>query len=370
MTYRSFAFKATLFIAATTALSATASAGAGPLVAGATAQDPASQAVVPLALSRIDFSTGTMTLWPSNPAARLGGTLGDIGSDAGERLALPQVGPNLPVKGSRFSSVMRARDFFDLEAYPARVVAKLYRLNDEGKRQGTACTAQFIGPRHLLTAAHCLIDRSAGEPYPGFQIALRHDGGRDHGVLPVTVAWVPTGETTPRPSVIHATTAIDWAADCHDVALIEVDNPVGRQLGWLGMSTTATPDRILHRFSYPNESTAVLAQRRLDTDEQRDADTLKWEQEYIAGVRLTEPDFSPDNLYYEFGPADQIHDEAVSERNGAILPGRSGSALIYGNGQAVGVMSRAVEGVNYSCRLTPEVIGAFALIAQLESTSD
>lgn len=312
------------------------------------------------ALSRIDFATGSITPWrPDRIAPRLS-TEGAPGEAAGQALILPATGPVLAVRGSRFSPVMRARDLFDIEAYPARAVAKLFRLTADGARQGTACTAQFVGPRHLLTAAHCLVDRTTGRPHSGFEIALRHDGGRDDGVAPVTAAWAPTSETTQRPSVVLATGPIDWAADCHDIALIEIAEPAGRRLGWLGMSTTAVVDQVLHRFSYPNESTATLAQRHLDTLDQPDEETLQREQAYIATMKLTEPDFSPDNLYYEFGPADRIQQEALSERNGAVLPGRSGSALMDGQGNVLGIMSRAVSGSNYSCRLTPELVGIFA----------
>lgn len=312
-------------------------------------------------LSRIDLATGTIAPWQDNAETRVSidGSPG-IGTDA--RPALPRSGPGLPAKGSRFSTLMRARDLFDVGAYPARAIAKLYRLDAEGKRQGTACTAQFVGPRHLLTAAHCLIDRSVGKAHPGFEIALRYDGGRHHGILPVTAGWLPSSETTMRPSVVRATKPIDWAADCHDMALIEVEVPVGSDLGWLGMSSSATTGTTLHRFSYPQESATVAIERQAqDTTQPKDIrDYLRKE---LIRARLTEPDFSPDNLYYEYGPPDQVHDEALSERNGAVLPGRSGSALIDARGNALAIMSRATQGVNYSCRLTPEVIGAFVRIA-------
>lgn len=363
MPTRSFVLKTSLFTAAL--LATTACAAADPRSAIATAPTPdASLEAAPLALSRIDFASGAMTPWAAEGIAPRTSTEDDLGDQTGERLALPQAGPTLPVRGSRFSSLMRARDLFDLDAYPARVVAKLYRLDAEGKRQGTACTAQFVGPRHLLTAAHCLVDRTVGRPHPGFEIALRYDGGRDRGVLPITAAWAPTSETTARPSVIHATGPIDWAADCHDVALIEVAEPAGRRLGWLGMSTLTDPAVTLHRFSYPNESTTAAIERQLQRGGEPD-DIRNHLNRTLANSRLTEPDFSPDNLYYEFGPADQIHDEALSERNGAILPGRSGSAMIDGSGNVLGVMSRAVSGVNYSCRLNPDLIGTFATIAGL-----
>lgn len=361
MPSRSLALK--IWTATSALLATAASVAADPQPAGAmVSTGEASRDATALALSRIDFAAGTVTPWTVKGIAPRTSTNGALGDDAGEPLALPEAGPPLPVRGSRFSALMRARDLFQLERYPARAVAKLYRLDAKGKRQGTACTAQFVGPRHLLTAAHCLIDRTVGRPHPGFEIALRHDGGRDHGILPVTAGWAPTVETTARPRVIHVEGPIDYAADCHDVALIQVAEPAGERLGWLGMSSGASDERILHRFSYPNESSATTFQRLLDAGDQPET-AQAGIRKSIENRRLTEPDFSPDNLYYEYGPPDQVHDEALSERNGAVLPGRSGSALIDGSGNARAIMSRSVLGVNYSCRLTPELIGAFSSIA-------
>lgn len=318
----------------------------------------------PPGLSRIDFATGAVVPWAPG-AAPLAATQGAPGSDAGERLALPDAAPPLPMRGSRFSPLMRARDLFDIGLYPARAVAKLYRLDADGNRQGTACTAQFVGPRHLLTAAHCLVDRTIGRPHPGFEIALRHDGGEDQGVLPVTAAWAPAGELTQRPSIIQATGPIDWAADCRDVALIEVPEPAGARLGWLGMASRADPDAVLHRFSYPNESSAARLERDLADGNWPD-NVREHLERSLANARRNEPDFSPTNLYYEYGPADQVHEEALSQRTATVLPGRSGSALIDDGAAVLGILSRVTSGVNYNCRLTPALIGAFASIAGLD----
>lgn len=316
------------------------------------------------ALNRIDFATGAVVPWTPETAP-LAATAGARGSDAGERLALPDAAPPLPIRNSRFSPLMRARDLFDIARYPARAVAKLYRLDSDGNRQGTACTVQFVGPRHLLTAAHCLVDRTVGRPHPGFEIALRHDGGEDDGVLPVTAAWAPPGELTQRPSVIQVTGPVDWAADCHDVALIEVPEPAGARLGWLGMASRPDADAVLHRFSYPNESSAVRLERDVANEGLPDL-VRQHLRRSLDEARRSEPDFSPANLYYEYGLTDQLHEEALSQRTATVLPGRSGSALIDGGGAVLGILSRVTSGVNYNCRLTPALIGAFASIAGLD----
>lgn len=319
-------------------------------------------------LGRVDFAAGTITPW-DGVAANRHHTPAFPGEDAGDALALPEAGPSLPARGSGFSTLFRARDVLDIGLHPARTAAKLYRLDPEGDRQGTACTAQFVGPRHLLTAAHCLVDRTTGTPHPGFEIALRHDGGRDDGILPVISAWAPVSEMEARPAQVAASGDDGPASRCQDMALIEVSEPAGLQLGWLGMSSRADPSQTLHRFSYPHESSSAGLERDLAAGILPE-NAVAFVRREIESRQLTEPDFSPDNLYYEYGPPDEVQEQALVERNGAVLPGRSGSALINGEAAALAVMSRAVSGANYSCRLTPEIIGAFAAIAGLDDHAD
>lgn len=325
-------------------------AAAGPGVADATD------------LKHITFDRGEVAVWSASVSPR-DHTPAHVADEVAP-LALPTARPALPARGSTFSTLFRARDLFDLGRHPATTAAKLFQLKEDGERQGTACTAQFVGPRHLLTAAHCLVDRATGRPRPGFEIAVRHDGGSDQGVYRVVAAWGPASEFEPRPVVVQTTAPLDLAADCHDVALIAVDRPVEASGGWLGMSISVDPALPVHRFSYPHESSAAVIERLLTTQEHPDnvKDYMRLE---IAKRRLSEPDFSSENLYYEYGVVEGVHAEALTERNGAVLPGRSGSAMIDGQGRVVAIMSRAAEGENYSCRLTPYLIGAFSDIAGL-----
>ena len=85
-------------------------------------------------------------------------------------------------------------------------------------------------------------------------------------------------------------------------------------------------------------------------------------------LRRTEPDFSPINLYYEFGHADEAEGRYIAYRTPYSAPGRSGSALIDGEARVVALASRGYSGTFYSCRLTAADIGAVrALMARAEA---
>lgn len=131
-------------------------AAAGPGVADATD------------LKHITFDRGEVAVWSASVSPR-DHTPARVADEVAP-LALPTASPALPARGSTFSTLFRARDLFDLERHPATTAAKLFQLKEDGERQGTACTAQFVGPRHLLTAAHCLVDRATGRPRPASRL--------------------------------------------------------------------------------------------------------------------------------------------------------------------------------------------------------
>lgn len=315
-------------------------------------------------LSRIDFETGRIESWSREYSDRTS-TPPHLGGMGGQPLLLPDREPSPRPRGSTFSMLFRARDFFDLAQHPARAVAKLYRLTETGERAGTACTAQFVGPRHLLTAAHCIFDRETGRPHSGFEIALRYDGGRDEGVIPVLAAWAPTKATQPRPTSVLTVEAYDVGAGCWDIALIEIAEPRGDALGWLGMTSDIEAGGLMHRFSYPNRSAAEGLEAQV-SDPSYPEDVRAFIREELEQLRLSEPDFSPANLYYEYGVPDRVQDEALIVSNRVVLPGRSGSALIDDEGRIAAIMSRAAGGEAANCRLTPELIGDFAAIAGVD----
>lgn len=282
---------------------------------------------------------------------------GSAGTDTRAPAALPTAAPPLPVRGSRFSPLYRARDVVDLAKRPARVTAKLLRLDAAGAPDGTACTATFIAPRKLLTAGHCLVDRTTGKPHAAFRLLARYDDGRSGAEVAVTRAWVESAGL----KLADPTDARVTPTQCTDYAVIEIAEPLGAATGWAGMSATVRPDAVLHRFSYPQTSSAARLRAAADKPglpEQARAYVLK-EADRLARA---EPDFAPTNLYYEYGVPDDLQPAYVADRNGYVAPGRSGSALIDADGDIVALLSRSYGRTTYSCRLSAAQIGAIRSI--------
>lgn len=117
-------------------------------------------------------------------------------------------------------------------AYPYGAVGKLYWSN------GAWCSAALVGPRHVLTAKHCLNANASATFAPGFDVKPRFG---EAAVLRVI------------------TTNIEWGTPCgwkNDWAILIIDKRFGEDQGYFGVQL---PDRkfvdkpIFDHVGYPGD---------------------------------------------------------------------------------------------------------------------
>lgn len=113
----------------------------------------------------------------------------------------------------------------DSSNYPFRVFGLLQAQTKDGFSN---CSATLIGPRTLVTAAHCLYDHAEGW-YDNFMFApgLTSMDNAPFGVWDYETAYIFEGYISNYQGYYGS--VVPW-----DIAVVILQQPVGDQLGWLG----------------------------------------------------------------------------------------------------------------------------------------
>ena len=126
------------------------------------------------------------------------------------------------------------RDYWNSAEYPFHSVGRLQW------ESGTFCSGALVGPRHVLTAKHCIPD----EPMSG-NFAPGYDDGERFGSAQIQVALTSAGQEKGSP----CETKDDWA-------VLVLDQNLGDELGYFGVKS---PDHskldqpIFYHMGYPGD---------------------------------------------------------------------------------------------------------------------
>jgi len=166
-------------------------------------------------------------------AARADGVeLGSMPADAGPR-------PDVVVQeGWSNNDDSRVR-LTSTTSWPYRAIGTLF----DG---GGDCTGTRIGPRHVLTAAHCIYNRDTASWYNiNFKPGRNGTDSAPYGSSGAAVYWVP-----------YEYMALESGVNGYDIGLIVLDAPVGN--GWMGYGAWSggfLDDQNLYMRGYPRCNT-------------------------------------------------------------------------------------------------------------------
>lgn len=168
--------------------------------------------------------------------------------------------------------------------WPGRIALRLDFMNILGDF-GHECSGILVGPKHALTAAHCVNWRTyeridQGWVSDSFYVRPGFDRGRD---LPDSAG---TGRMEPvRVVKSWVSRSVFDLADQHgfgyagddDWALLELERDVGTQLGWaaVGPLEPGAQNRYYHMLSYPSRALCLVGEV-CDTVSRSDSLSHSW----------------------------------------------------------------------------------------------
>jgi V8-like Glu-specific endopeptidase len=203
--------------------------------------------------------------------------------------------------GCNFSDLTRASSLFNLSYYPLRCAVTFNKYKNGFLTR--LCTGMMVGSEFVVSAGHCFYDSQTLSPeYDSIIVLPAFDNGVPNNNLPLA-----------RVTKMYYLQS-SYFGDEKDAVLLQLDHPIGEQLGWIGLAyeeldqadANFYQDKVFHKLSYPG----VVS---------------PWDSTKV---------YNGDTMYYNYGEITYLWNPnstylGVNSSSAQAIPGMSGSSLFH-----------------------------------------